>query len=311
MRGIIRSKNIRLVFVILVIIATFAIFGWYLASHPTVIDVLLHLSPWIIVLLTIAYLLTIVANALILHFSLSYVKRSTPLLDNVFLTGYSSIVNFFGPLQSGPGFRAIYLKKKYGVEIRRFIVATLIFYFFFGTINLAVMIISAFLQFPEWRSIIIVSVLSGLVALVPLIILLRRTKRGNNFFRNIRFSDRSFWLIGVGALLLTLSTAFAFGIEIYHVASGISLWQVVVYTAVANLSLFVSLTPGAIGFREAFLVFSEHLHNLSTDVIAAASVIDRAFYIVFLLLLFIVLLAINSTRHIDIFNQKFKSGGAT
>ncbi len=291
---LLRSAYFRLLLVVTVIIATFAIFAWYLATYPKTIDTLLNLSPWLLVLLTIAYSLTIVANALILHFSLSYVKRSTPLKDNILLTGYSSIVNFFGPLQSGPGFRAAYLKKKYGVEIRRFIVATLIFYLFFGSINLAILILAATVELPTWRPLIFVGLVAGCLLLIPLVVLIRRTKLGKNFFENARLNDRNFWLIGFGAILLILTTALAYTIEISHVAPQTHLWQTIVFTAAANLSLFVSLTPGAIGFRETFLVISEHLHKLSIDTIAAVSVIDRAFYVVFLLVMFALLLCIDS-----------------
>jgi hypothetical protein len=63
--------------------------------------------------------------------------------------------------------------------------------------------------------------------------------------------------------------------------------QAVVYGGAANFSLFVALTPGAIGFREAFLEFSRQLHHIPTSGILAASVIDRSVYVAFLGLLFL------------------------
>lgn len=296
MLEVFRSKYFRLSLVTIIIISTFIIFGWYLYAHPDVINTLFHLSPWMLVSLTIAYALTIIANSLILHFSLSYLKRSTPLSDNILLTGYSAIINFFGPLQSGPGFRAAYLKKKYGVEIRRFVIATLIFYLFFGFINIIVVLLAAIVELPQWRGVILAAVIFCLLLIIPSTIVIRRTALGKSFFDNARFRDRNFWLIGLGACLLTVTTAAVYAIEIFHIAAAANIWQVIIYTAAANLSLYVSLTPGAIGFREAFLVFSEHLHKLSLDVIAATSVIDRAFYVVFLLVMFIFLLLLGARK---------------
>jgi uncharacterized membrane protein YbhN (UPF0104 family) len=62
------------------------------------------------------------------------------------------------------------------------------------------------------------------------------------------------------------------------------------YTGAANLALFVSLTPGAIGFRESFLYFSQSLHHITTAQILSANLIDRAVYVIFLLLLLLVVL---------------------
>ena len=66
-----------------------------------------------------------------------------------------------------------------------------------------------------------------------------------------------------------------------------SMTQIIAYTGSANLSLFVSLTPGAIGFREAFLALSQSLHDIPLTSIIASGIVDRAIYIVFLVLLFL------------------------
>src|SRR6185312_11421412 len=71
--------------------------------------------------------------------------------------------------------------------------------------------------------------------------------------------------------------------ELRSVAPGTTFGQAVIYTGAANLALYVSLTPGAIGFRESFLLFSRHLHHISSTTIVAASILDRAVYVVFLL----------------------------
>jgi uncharacterized membrane protein YbhN (UPF0104 family) len=60
----------------------------------------------------------------------------------------------------------------------------------------------------------------------------------------------------------------------------------ITYTGAANFALFVALTPGAIGIREAFLLFTRHLHHISSANIVAANIIDRAIFIVVLGVLF-------------------------
>ncbi|HEY5152784.1 MAG TPA: hypothetical protein VII55_02310, partial [Candidatus Saccharimonadales bacterium] len=72
--------------------------------------------------------------------------------------------------------------------------------------------------------------------------------------------------------------------------------QAIIYTGAANLALFVSLTPGAIGFRESFLVFSRHLHHISDNTIVAVNILDRSVYIVFLLILAVFIFGTHAQR---------------
>jgi uncharacterized membrane protein YbhN (UPF0104 family) len=82
------------------------------------------------------------------------------------------------------------------------------------------------------------------------------------------------------------------------VAPGTHFSQAVIYSGAANLSLFVALTPGAIGFRESFLLFSRHLHHISNSSIVAANIIDRAMYIILLLILALFIFATHSQRRL-------------
>jgi uncharacterized membrane protein YbhN (UPF0104 family) len=79
-------------------------------------------------------------------------------------------------------------------------------------------------------------------------------------------------------------------------ASGahVSLGQAVSYTGAANFALFVSVTPDGIGIREAFLLFAQRIHHVSTDAIVTANIIDRATFVVFLGVLFLVALGLHA-----------------
>ncbi|MFZ2125757.1 MAG: lysylphosphatidylglycerol synthase domain-containing protein [Candidatus Saccharimonadales bacterium] len=296
------TKIIKYCLIATIITATFIIFGFYINGHPEVIDTLKNLSPDTLVLLTIGYTLITTVNAFVLYYSLRFIKKSSTICDNIILTGYSSIVNFFGPLQSGPGFRAIYLKKKYGVNIRDFFITTLIFYGFFGLINAAIIATASAYKFGSGLfyaiTLIALALLTYIVYLVD-----KRFNKIRPIIKAVKLDNKNFWLIGVGSIGLTLATTATYFIEIYHINTGISIVQTLVYSAAANLSIFVAITPGAIGIRESFLALSQQLHGIDTTTIVGASVIDRAFYIGFLALIFIILLAINSRKHLSIFNK--------
>jgi uncharacterized membrane protein YbhN (UPF0104 family) len=98
-----------------------------------------------------------------------------------------------------------------------------------------------------------------------------------------------------GATLLQLALqAVIFGIELHNVDPGVSIGQIMSYTGVANLAIFVALTPGAIGIRESFLLFSQNLHHINSSTIVAAHVTDRAIYLLFLGILFVLVISLHA-----------------
>lgn len=283
------DRRFRLAVIILIVGGTFAVFIEYLIANPKVLNIVAGLHPAALTLLAIAYLGTIVANAIVLSASLRLIGKRVGFAENLSLTGYSSIVNFFGPLQSGPGFRAAYLKQRHGVSLKKFLYTTLLFYAFFALINGLVIAAAIVVNLPGAFTAPLVIAALVLTAIASWLSY-RFVPAVRTMTSLIKVRSPYFWVVGIGALLLSLCTAGAYFLELIHVDVSIGFMQAVVYAAAANLALFVSLTPGAIGFRESFLLLSERLHQIPADTVIAASIIDRAFYVVFLLGLFGLLL---------------------
>lgn len=295
---------LKKILAVVIILATFVVFGYYLASHPGLLQSLTDLNLLTILGLVIGYSLMIIVNALILHWSLHFIGYRIPLLENALLTGYSTIVNFFGPLQSGPGVRALYLKKQHKVRLRDFSITLIVFYVFFALINGGILLL-AFLS--QYASPLTYSLLGLGLLLAGLVIYfaVHRSTKLRQVLRRIKLTDRNLWLVALGAVLSIIFTGFIYYVELIHVAD-VTIGQAMIYTAAANFALFVSLTPGAIGFRESFVLLSQQLHGIDTAAIIGANVIDRAFYIIFLLVLFVVLLAVNSRQHLSVFDKLSK-----
>lgn len=284
------NRYLRLGLILLIVGATVFVFIQYLVTNPEVLGIVGGLHPAALTLLAVAYLGTLVANAIVLSASLRLIGKRVKFTENLSLTGYSSIVNFFGPLQSGPGFRAAYLKQRHGVSLKKFLYTTLLFYAFFACLNGIVLGVAIVARTPG--SLAMLVALAGVLFVASCALLAYRSVPAvRTATKLIRLKDPYFWIIGLGALLLSLCTAAAYFLELIHVDVSVSFMQAIVYAAAANLALFVSLTPGAIGFRESFLLLSERLHQIPADTVIAASIIDRAFYVVFLLVLFGLLLA--------------------
>jgi uncharacterized membrane protein YbhN (UPF0104 family) len=270
-----------------VLAATVVVFVDYFAKHPTVRQQLNHTSIGLLGLLLGLYLVSIVALALITLATLRLCKTSIGRSESFLVTAYSAVINFFGPLQSGPAFRAVYLKKKHGLNLKNFAAASLVYYFFYGVFS-GLMLLSGLLKW--WLLALAVLAMAGALAIRRLPVVRQR----------LAGLDLHGWYY---LALATLIQAGVFGLiyysELHSVAPGTSLAHAVVYAGAANLALFVSLTPGAIGFRESFLVFSRHLHHVSNSTIVAANIIDRSIYIVFLLILALLIFGTHAHQHLN------------
>jgi uncharacterized membrane protein YbhN (UPF0104 family) len=267
-----------------ILVITVALFINFFAGHPAVRHRLGQTPAGTLAVLLGLYLIFTGSLAMVNSASLRLCRKSISAGESLLLTMYSAVINFFGPLQSGPAFRAIYLKKKHDVRIRDYTRASFVYYFFYALFS-GLLLFSTILKW--W--------------LVPITVLIFA---GLHYFKNNppdrlkgfeQLSLGSWYYMATATLLQVGLLVAIFAIEVHAVAPGTSFNQVLVYTGAANLALFVSFTPGAIGFREAFLLFTQRLHHIGNGTIIAANTIDRGVYISMLLLL-TVFLFFNHTK---------------
>ena len=167
--------------------------------------------------------------------------------------------------------RAIYLKTKIGLKIKDYIFSMFYYYGIYAGLSLSILFIG-----KSW----IITVIGIILTLVIVCLVTIKLKLVNKIKQVI--------VIFIATAIQVVALAAIYSVELNGVARGsYNIIQTVIYSASANLSLFVSLTPGAIGFREAFLVMSQALHHISLDSIVAANIVDRAIYVIFLGILFI------------------------
>jgi uncharacterized membrane protein YbhN (UPF0104 family) len=272
---------------IVVLAATAVVFIYYFATHPAVGHQLHHTSAGLLGLLLGLYLVSIVALALVTLATLRLCKISIGTSESFLVTTYSAVINFFGPLQSGPAFRAVYLKKKHGLNLKNYAAASLVYYFFWGLFS-GLMLLSGLLKW--WLLVLAVLAVAG--ALV-----IRRLPAARQRLAGLDL--HGWYYLALATLMQVGVIALIYYSELHKVAPGTSFAHAVVYAGAANLALFVSLTPGAIGFRESFLVFSRHLHHVSNSTIVAANIIDRSVYIVFLLILALLIFGTHASRRLN------------
>lgn len=267
----------------LIILLTISAFVWYIRVNPGALDPLKSAPLYLIPLLISMYVVFLTTNFFITVVTIARSGKRYPLKASFLLTIYSTLVNFFGPLQSGPGFRAVYLKKKIGLKIKDYSLITMLYYGAFLVISLFMMF---GLYYPMLSGVLILAIVTG----------------GLWLFRNQKISTliKNSLIIGLVTLAQVLIIACIYYLELRVTGPTPSISSTLAYTGSANLALFVAFTPGAIGIRESFIIFSQSLHGIPTEQIVNASLLDRSVYIVFLGFLFI----LSSVLHI---HAKFES----
>jgi uncharacterized membrane protein YbhN (UPF0104 family) len=284
-RLFLRRKHVKNILIVSVLLLTLAAFIHFFVSHPQYFDQLKQVSPWWIVAVVALNIPMVGLLVLIYDACVRLCGQRLGLQENFLLTSYSSIVNFFGPLQSGPGVRAAYLKTRHQVRLRDYTLATLMYYGMFAFFS-AIFLLAG--DRPWWQTLLAAITVAGVSYFFIRMFIKRDKKPGDSRFHLHRGLVTKLFVVTFLQVLLTAITYF---VELRAINPHIGFGQAVSYAGAANFALFVSLTPDAIGFREAFLVFSQKLHHVSTADIFSANVIDRTSYVIFLGLLFLVVLA--------------------
>lgn len=282
-------KKIRPLLVVGIILGTISLFAYYFKTHPEYLKKLLEVNPLVIIMLVVTNFGLISAVAVINHVSARICGVELEKRESFLLTIYSSLANFFGPLQSGPGVRAGYLKAKYKVRLRDFTFVTIIGYGFFAVISAIFLVVGVL---PWWASLCIVLAACG----ISLALIYWFGRKIPKTSPHIIMSSRYMATLAVATFVQVAFTAVRYAIELAAVGAQVSFGQIISYAGAANFSLFVSITPDGIGVREAFLLFAQRLHGVPTHDIVAASLIDRASYVVFLAILGIIALSLHAHK---------------
>jgi uncharacterized membrane protein YbhN (UPF0104 family) len=285
-----------------VLIITVLLVAHFFFSNPQYIEQLAHVSPSVIVLVILLNIPATVALAWAYYAILQLCGKPIAMKENILLTAYSSIINFFGPLQSGPGVRAVYLKTRHKVRIRDYMLATLVYYAFYATFCALFLLVGTR---PWWQTALGLLVVAGFSTCVIGWFIRRDSKWGEKGAPSaFAFRRSTLIALAIAVLLQITCNASYFYVELHAVNPSISISQAISYTGAAGFSLFVSLTPDAVGFREAFLIFSQQLHHISTADILNANIIDRGSYVLYLVLLLLFTLSVHARDRLQLRNWR-------
>jgi uncharacterized membrane protein YbhN (UPF0104 family) len=271
-------NKLKLLGSFIILIVTALLFTRYVQTNPEVIQQIKGTNPAYLVLIGLLYFGVITSLTVVNSLSARLSGKRIGAHESFNLTSTSSIANFFGPLQGGIGIRAVYFNKKLKIPLKQFALVSLYYYGFYAFFS------GIFLLFgsAQFRIPLFICLILGSIGTVWFIRKRAQSVQSNDSHVTLRTLGI---LAGTVLVQLSLITVIYF-VELIALGKVVSFGQVISYSGAANFSLFVAITPGAIGIREAFLVFSEQLHHISRDVIVSANILDRGVYIVFLAVLF-------------------------
>ncbi len=287
------SKNLKAAISVLLLLIILGLFAYFIHGHPEVVKSLRNTSPWVIITLLGCYGVMLIVWLSVYNATLALCDKPLKNLENMLLSIYSTLANFFLPGQSGIGVRAGYLKRKYKVPISSYLMATLIYYAFYALISAAFLFGASHYWYLSLPAVIFVGTFSYIV-----LKLAKKRFQKSRSFRELKLNKQTLMPIFWFTLAQFIVQAIIYGIELRAVTSGVSPLRVLSYTGAANFSLFVALTPGAIGFREAFLALATKLHGFSNTQIVAANIIDRGVFLVFLAVLFLIMVTTHARNRI-------------
>ena len=253
-------------------------------------------------------------------------KRIT-ILDGYYSAFISNFGNFFLPLTGGMFLRALFLKRQYNFSYKKFISISYGSYIVSFSVIFGIALFSlTYLYFKDnvfipslffislSVFILSISLMSKNLRLDTFIVkMLGKFKFGKKLAGMVR--DISIgWqdIIHTPGLLLKmvalmLMNVFLRTIFYYVMFSSLgvttNIFYMLLFTSLISISLYVTITPGSLGIREALLVFYSKSLNLDVSHVLTVNLIDRASSILVLIGLIIIFEFILKKRITDFFHR--------
>ena len=283
------------------------IFVVYFIFNKASFKPLLDIRPLLLMGSFVCYVGIIVCNGLFIKYIVASFDKKLSTHESVRVSLLSSLGNFFASSGAGLGFRAVYLKKKHGLSYSDYM-ATM-----YGN-YLLIFIVSALLGMvslgliggassPQFVGLGLF--FAGLlVASIGLsFIRVPRIEFGNKITTSIARTLRTIsmgWrliaddrrllahlsLLVLGQVVLTVLIAW---FELLSLSISIGFGQLLLFSVLGSLSIFISLTPANLGVKEAVYIITATIIGLNTPQILSLALIDRGILFITLAIVWLVI----------------------
>jgi uncharacterized membrane protein YbhN (UPF0104 family) len=224
-------------------------------------------------------------------------NKSIAIFESLYVSLISSVGNYFAPVGAGLGFRAIYLKRRHGLAYGDFIttVAGNYLLVFLTTSAAGLIALAIVYQRTGQAYWVLTAVFTSLFIIDFMFMSVKVARFIANLLKRLRFAKFvadlfqriiEGWLLVIGDKRLVTRllglTAIGFPLlllTIFLVLSSLNIHvafsSLLMLAALSSLSVFINITPGNIGVKEAVFIFSSQVIGLTTPQILAYSLIDR------------------------------------
>lgn len=300
-------------------LAVTVLFVWYGLAHPELFTPLGQVGAGFLLLIIFFRIVTIWSNGLFTKWTVEAFTNKLSMREGFMVAVLTAVGNFFGPLLGGMGIRAIYLKKYHRLSYSKF-TATLVGYYQMMFIFNSLLAVIGLLLLPRTgqSNALLLFFIAWIIGFASLAIVrlparsrlasLEQNKVGKFVIKilydiedgwKLLRQNRSLMLKMAALAVVNLVALYLISLfEFMALGFAINFAALALYTALVQASLLLSITPGAVGLREAMLLILAATIGLTTPQILQLAVLDRGIYFVMLGVLMLV------TRHSKM-RQKF------
>lgn len=281
-----KSKNSKTIITILV----FLLFAIYITRNLESFKQVEVVYPLLFLPLLILSISLLITNGLLLEKLLSPFKIKLSVKEWLGLSVITTAGNLLTPFQGGMIARALYLKSKHNFSYTNFLSALSGIYIIVFWVNsfvalLSMLLIKQFYSTFSWlifiTFLIIFSALSFIIVFSPKIKrafkweILNKVVRVINGWLVIKNNKRTVLFVAlISSLNVLLMSASSF-LEFKTLGVEISFLKALFVSIVSTLSLFISITPGSLGIKEAFMAFTSNVVGISPANAIIVSALDR------------------------------------
>lgn len=287
-----------------------AIFMVYFIRNLESFRILLDVQPVYLVGVSLGYVAIVFTNGLFIKYVIEPFQKYITVRESARVSLISSLGNFFASSGAGLGFRAIYLKKKhdlsygdymttlYGNYLLIFIINAV-----FGLLSLILVSNQTGLQFKGAAIFFAVLLLVSLTLCFVQLPKSFGSRRKNKFIAKILkyiqnmttgwnriVRDKRLLLHLSGLITIQLGLTLLIGwLEFSSLNIDIGFPELLLFSVLGSLSIFVSLTPANLGVKEGIYLLTAGVIGITTPQIVSIALIDRGILFGTLFFLWLVL----------------------
>lgn len=282
-----------LIFTLLILIGA----GYYLYENYSDFKILLNLKFWQILVLAGFNIVLLSINGLFSWYLYRQFGVKLGIIESIAMATATSFANTFLPFRAGIGVTALYLKKKHGLNYASFastIAGSYVINFFvigiMGLISMviiyqktssfSVLVALAFLGL-SFGSIFAVSATKIMLKLIPFQGFKNKVLSVVEGWNTISKSPKRVAIMSIISALNTLVVASLLYFQFQFLGittikdEVVQIWDNVFLSSFSVLSVFLNITPSALGIKEVLFAFASNVINIRAQDAIVASVLDR------------------------------------